>query len=411
MLEIIFCSLLTILPDFLIRRFVQGKRIGREITLFSVWYELRWGITGCLMLTVLLITTVFYFHPSTSDAISFFRAIPIISESTGRVSEIYVPLSGEIEKGQPIFKVDSTEQEAALEVAKRRIAEVDAQQVMAQADMAAAAGQVQLAQNGLKQIEDELRTKLELQRRDSGTVALREIERLQTAAEGSRGQVAAAEAAQQAAETRSSTLLPAQKASAGAQLQQAQVELNKTVIYAGVSGRVEQFVLRVGDIVTPIMRPGGLLIPRGAGKRSLQAGFGQIEAQVIKIGMVAEATCVSMPLEIIPLVVTNVQDYIAAGQVLAGQQLIDVQQVTKPGTLLVFMEPLYEGGLDRLTPGSSCIVNAYTSNHDRLDDENLSSLAWMGLHAVDTLALVHGMILRLQALMLPVKTLVLSGGH
>ena len=55
MLELIFCSMLTILPDFLFRRFVQGKRIGREITFFSVWYELRWGITLCLLLTVSLI--------------------------------------------------------------------------------------------------------------------------------------------------------------------------------------------------------------------------------------------------------------------------------------------------------------------------------------------------------------------
>ena len=47
MVELMLCSMLTLLPDFLFRRFVQGKRLGREITLFSVWYELRWGITLC----------------------------------------------------------------------------------------------------------------------------------------------------------------------------------------------------------------------------------------------------------------------------------------------------------------------------------------------------------------------------
>src|SRR5499426_994756 len=59
MLELLFCSVLTILPDYLFRRYVQGKRFGKEITFYSVWFELRWGITGCLILTVLLITTVF----------------------------------------------------------------------------------------------------------------------------------------------------------------------------------------------------------------------------------------------------------------------------------------------------------------------------------------------------------------
>ena len=52
MLELILCSMLTILPDFLCRRYVQGKRLGKEITFFSVWFELRYGIVACLMLTV-----------------------------------------------------------------------------------------------------------------------------------------------------------------------------------------------------------------------------------------------------------------------------------------------------------------------------------------------------------------------
>ncbi len=142
------------------------------------------------------------------------------------------------------------------------------------------------------------------------------------------------------------------------------MELEKTVIRAGVSGRVEQFALRVGDIVNPIMRPAGILIPDEAGRRALQAGFGQIEAQIMKVGMTAEVTCVSKPFTIIPMVVTDVQDYIAAGQFRGGEQLVDAQQVTQPGTLLVFLEPLYKGGLDGVTPGSSCIANAYSSNHD-----------------------------------------------
>ena len=59
MLELLLCSLLTIFPDYLYRRYAQGKRLGSDITLFSVWFELRWGITTCLMLTVALITVIF----------------------------------------------------------------------------------------------------------------------------------------------------------------------------------------------------------------------------------------------------------------------------------------------------------------------------------------------------------------
>ena len=78
MIELLLCSLFTILPDFLYRRYVQGKRLGREITLYSVWFELRYGITACLGLTILLVTLILYFHPSTSNAISFYRTVPVL---------------------------------------------------------------------------------------------------------------------------------------------------------------------------------------------------------------------------------------------------------------------------------------------------------------------------------------------
>src|SRR6187551_2977417 len=103
MLELMICSLVTILPDYLFRRYRQGKRFGHEITLYSVWYELRWGITGCLMLTVGLITVIFYFHPSTTSATLYFRTVPIITETVGRVAEVYVGVTGDVAKDAPIF--------------------------------------------------------------------------------------------------------------------------------------------------------------------------------------------------------------------------------------------------------------------------------------------------------------------
>ena len=141
----------------------------------------------------------------------------------------------------------------------------------------------------------------------------------------------------------------------------------------------------------------------------MQAGFGQIEAQVMKPGMIAEATCISRPWAIIPLVVTTVQDFIAAGQFRATEVLIDPQNLQRPGSILVFLEPLYKGGLDGVTPGSSCIVNAYTSNHDVIADPKTGALKGFALHAVDATGLVHALLLRIQALLLPIKTLVLSG--
>jgi hypothetical protein len=89
--------------------------------------------------------------------------------------------------------------------------------------------------------------------------------------------------------------------------------------------------------------------------------------------------------------------------------LIDPQNLQRPGSILVFMEPLYKDGLAGLTPGSSCIVNAYTSNHDVIADPKTGTLKGIALHVVDATGLVNALLLRIQALLLPIKTLVLSG--
>ncbi|MEI8151563.1 MAG: biotin/lipoyl-binding protein [Hyphomicrobiales bacterium] len=409
MIELILCSLLTVFPDYLYCRYAQGKRIGREITLYSVWFELRVGITACLMLTVTLITIIFYHHPATHNVTYFFRTIPIVPEVSGRVAEIFVKASDEVAKGAPIFKLDSSTQQAAVESARLRIVEADAAMVVARADISGSDGRIQQAKGAYEQALEELQTKQELQRRNPGIVATRDIEKLQNLVEGRQGGIMTATAEKQAAEAKLSTLLPAQKASAEAALAQAQVELAKTTVYAGVSGRVEQFGLKVGDVVNPFMRPAGLLIPNETSSRQLQAGFGQIEAQVMKVGMAAEVTCASKPLTIIPMVVVDVQDFIAAGQFRISDQLVDIQQSAKGGTITVFLEPMYEGGLNGVTRGSSCIANAYTNNHELLASKDVGLARRVYLHVVDTVAIVHAMILRVQALLLPVQTLVLAG--
>jgi multidrug resistance efflux pump len=159
-----------------------------------------------------------------------------------------------------------------------------------------------------------------------------------------------------------------------------------------------------------MLRPAGILIPdrRVTG---LIAGFGQIEAQVMKVGMVGEVVCSAIPFTVIPVVVTQIQDVIASGQVRPTDQLVDAQTFARPGTITAYMEPLFEGEFDRLPQGASCIANAYTSNHDRLEDPDIGAFYAFVLHAIDATGLVHAALLRLQALILPVRTLVLSGAH
>jgi multidrug resistance efflux pump len=322
---------------------------------------------------------------------------------------VNVGFTANVKKGDVLFRLDSSTQNAALETAKRKIAEVEASLISAQTDIAKADAQIAEARASHQQAKDELEVKTELQRRNPGIVPQRDIEKLQVLVDQRQAGIDAATAARESSLLRVSILLPAERASAEAAQAQAQVDVDKTYVRAGVDGRVEQFLVRTGDVVNQLMRPAGILIPDGAGRNSLQAGFGQIEAQVMKPGMVAEATCISKPWVIIPLVVTSVQDFIAAGQFRSGELLIDPQNLQRPGSILAFLEPLYKGGLEGVTPGSACIVNAYTSNHDVIADPKTGAVKAFLLHAVDATGLVHALLLRIQALLLPIKTLVLSG--
>jgi len=408
MIEILLCSLVTILPDYLYRRYRQGKRLGKEINFYTVWFELRWGLVSCLVLTVSLITLIFYFHPSTKAVTSLYRTVSILPEISGRVSEIYVGLNDNVKVGQPLFRLNSSLQEAALESARRTVQETDAATEVAKSELASVDGQIRQAEGNHRQALRELETKQELQRRSPNTVAARDIERLEIDVDRLQSAIDVAQATKRTLQTRIATLLPAQKATAEAALAQAQAELNRTVVRADVAGVVQQFALRLGDIVNPMMRPAGILVPT-MDRRALVAGFGQIEAQVMKPGMIAEVACIGRPFAVIPMVVTEVQDVIATGQIRGTDQVLDVSNFAKPGTITVFLEPLYKGGLDGLPLGGSCIANAYTNHHAEIVSGKIGAVHALFLHVVDAVAVVHAAILRIQAMLLPVQTLVFSG--
>lgn len=412
MLELILCSLVTVLPDYLYRRHREGKRWGDQITFFTMWYELRWGITACLILTVALITIVFYYHPSTTNAGPYFRTIPLLPEGGGRVEEVFVKNGDAVETGEPLFSLLDSAQVANVNLAESQLDQIASAFAQAEVQLEAAQATLVQAQSALAQAENELAKKSELASRGQQLVSKIEIERLENNVAQRRGGVQAAQANITAAQTQISDVLPAQRQSAQRQLEQAQVALDKTVIYAGVDGQVAQFFLQRGDYVNPILRPAGVLIPSSgpeSGRFQIAAGFNQLSAQVIKPGTITEVVCMSKPFSVIPMIVTRVQPVVAAGQLKPSDVLLDAQQRARPGTLTVVMEPLYEGGLMEVMPGSKCIANAYTNNHDLLEQGELGLGQTLFLHMVDTVGVIHAIILRMQALLMPVQMLVFAG--
>ncbi|MES0808613.1 biotin/lipoyl-binding protein [Roseibium sp. SCPC15] len=406
MLELFFSALVTIVPDYLYRRHKQGKRLGHEINLFTVWYELRWGITACAVLAISLLTIIFYFHPTTSNVTSLFRTVSILSDRPGRVEEVYVSDNEFVRAGDAIFRLDTQRQRAAAETARRRIAEVDAAVTVARSELLAAEGNITAAESQLRQAEDELNRRQSLSERNQNVVSEQEIERLRLTVEGLQGTLQASKAQRDAIAGRLDTLLPAQRASAEAALAQAQTEIEKSTVYAGTNGTVRQFKLKPGDLVNPILRPAGILIPEGSGRGRFQAGFGQISAQVLHPGTIVEITCASKPLSVIPMKVIEVQAVIASGQLRPSDQLIDIQDRARPGTILTIIEPLYAGHADHVPPGSRCIGVAYSSHEKAIKAGEISGFSAFLSRIVDGMGIANAIVIRAQSLLLPVKILV-----
>ncbi|SPJ29296.1 HlyD family secretion protein [Falsiruegeria mediterranea] len=408
MLELIFSALITIVPDYLYRHYKQGKRWGHEITLFNVWYELRWGLTACAILAVTLLTIIFYFHPSTRNVSAAFRTVTVLSDRAGRVAEVYVQNNDRLKAGDPIFRLDTTRQEAAVETASRRIAEVDAALGVITTDIAAAEARLEAAIADLNQARDDLNRRQSLADRNNATVSEQELERLETALARAESQQTAAIAALDGAKLRQSTLLPAQRETARALLQEAQAEIAKSTVFAEVDGTVKQFLLKPGDIVNPILRPAGVLVPDVTGQGRFVAAFGQISASVVKPGMLVEITCASKPLAIIPMVVDDVQNAIAAGQFRPGDALLDQQDRRRPGTVTVFLAPIFPKHLEAIPPGSACVGVAYTSRDKEIEAGEITGFSAFIARIVDGMGIANAIVLRGQAILLPVKALVFS---
>ncbi len=83
MLSLVVAALVTILPDYLYRRYRQNKRLGHEITRANFWHELRWGLSAWAALTLVFWIVGGSDEPSVPDlatlphdALPFFIAGP-----------------------------------------------------------------------------------------------------------------------------------------------------------------------------------------------------------------------------------------------------------------------------------------------------------------------------------------------
>jgi len=338
---------------------------GMAITLYNVHRAIFMWI--CLF--VALIFTIEYYHPDTHKALVPFRIVPVVPERGGTVTKILVAAGDSVKEGELLFTIEDSREQAAVKLAQTQVDSVQAQLKVAKSEVAQAQAQVNTAEGALKDINITLQNQEELKAKNSPAFAEDNYERAKDRADSQQGVVDGAKAELETAQLKADQLLPAQLASAQADLEKANVELGLTQVMSPVDGTIAQVTLNVGDRASQIaLSPSMVIIPdRGPDEpKQIVAGFTQVQGTVLHVGMPAEVACRSninnaMSGTVLPVRITRIQNQIASGQIAPSGGLLQPSNMPRPGDVVAFLELAYPEQEKELVDGSACLVQAYTT--------------------------------------------------
>ena len=108
------------------------------------------------------------------------------------------------------------------------------------------------------------------------------------------------------------------------------------------------------------------------------------------------------------MVVTEIQAAITTGQLRPSDQLIDLQDRVRPGTVMVEMVPVFAAHADAIPPGSTCVGVANTSREAARESGEITGFEAFVSAIVDSMGIANAIVIRGQALLLPIRVLVFS---
>lgn len=339
---------------------------GIPITLYNV----HMALFAWLALAFIVFFTVFYYYPKSYTGFVPFRTVPVVSENGGTVTSIGVDNGSRVKPGQVLFTVDNSTETAAVKTAELKLAEVEKSFASAEASVHAAQASLDREKAELQQAVEAFEDQNELRSRGSPAYNERRYQAAVTDKAAGEAKVAQAQAELDEAQLQLDQVLPAQRASANASLEQAKVELAKTTVRSRVNGVVDQVTLHVGARASQIaVSPAMLIIPDRdeSHPKRVFAGFSQVARSVLYVGMPAEVACdanfnVAMTDAILPARILAIQPEIAAGQVAPTGRLLEPSEFSKRGEVAVLFEMVHPEHRERLINGSGCIVQTYDRN-------------------------------------------------
>ena len=303
-------------------------------------WSLATATLGGIIGIALLMLIMNYNHPFTKNARIYFAVTPVMPSVKGRVIDVPVQANMPLKEGDVLFRIDPKPYEYVVAQKQAALAEAEqnVRQLKAALDQTTAGAERIEAQFQLAQQNYDRQAQL-FERKVIAQATLETFERnLETAKQS----VAAARAEEERARLAYSSNIEGVNttvARLAAELADAKYELDQTVTRAPGAGFVTQLALRPGMYVVPApLRPVMVFVNTEGRDRELGAAFQQNSLQRVKSGDEAEIAFDAVPGRVFKGKVRMVLDAIAAGQLQATGELVDVGDLTSGGRALALID-------------------------------------------------------------------------
>ncbi|NGN97555.1 HlyD family secretion protein [Grimontia sp. S25] len=326
----------------------------------------KWTVPTAVLGGVVLIGTLIllmnYNHPHTALGGNVYVTTPIVPNVRGQVVDVPVQANQPLKQGDILFKIDQTRFKARVMEAKAALQ--DAQQSV----LARQAAYSTAKANTLKALAERDRTKKEFERYQKGAkkgaFTASDVDnkrQIYLAAEASLEAAEAEEDRQLLSVTSQINGVDTTVAKAQAALEQAQFDLDSTIVRAPTDGYVTQVTLRPGMMAVPMpLRPVMTFVNED--RTRYVGAFRQNSLLRLKPGFEAEFIFRALPGKTFQGKVVEVLPAIAEGQIQAQGMLMGDKMFSDQGRALVVLEMTDDISEHMLPNGTNVEIAVYSDS-------------------------------------------------
>jgi multidrug resistance efflux pump len=331
-------------------------------------WSLSTAVLGGIFGIALLLLTMNYNHPFTTNARIYFSVTPILPTVKGRVVEVPVQTNAPLKAGDVLFRIDPKPFQYVVDGNKAALAEAEqnVDQLKAALDQATATAEKVNSQLQLSQQNYDRQAQLF----EKSVIAQAALDTATRNLESSKQSLAAAKAEQERARLAYTSEIEGVNTTVArrrAELAEAQFNLDQTTTRAAGPGFVTQVSLRPGMYVIPTqLRTAMLFVNTDKSDQELGAAFDQNAIQRVVAGNDAEVAFDAVPGRVFKAKVRTVVDAIAAGQLATTPTLIEPETRTTAGRALAIIDVTDDVSNYQIPLGATAQVAIYTEHWHHL---------------------------------------------